>query len=386
MCNPNASTNLINTPVRRTVQYRRTVPTILSYHTSYHMSKLDAFLAKLAAKKREMERQQRRDNGEPSSSESESDSDDDDDDETDAGGGNHDASASIYGSKAYWDKRYGEGCTIGGTTAKGEVSNEWYVGYDAVKDLLLRYTKRDQSVVLLGCGTSTLGEDMAVDGFARVAAVDYSEPCIEAMKKVQQTRLAAAAAAAAAAEKKQEGVGKNGKDDESAAIQNASSSSSSSSPPSGIELATTKTTTTATACEVDYRVMDVTAMTYDDDSLDCVLDKATLDTMCQLDDDPTAGEETHANKMLRESCRVLKPGGHYVCLTYGDPESRLGMLTAEGLEWEDDDGDDDGGEEKREGGGGGGGGRPGPVGQHEIRKNKAVFWMYVMRKREKEKK
>ena len=72
-------------------------------------------------------------------------------------------------------------------------------------------------------------------------------------------------------------------------------------------------------------------MAYDDDSLDCVLDKATLDTMCQLDDDPTAGEGTHANKMLRESCRVLKPGGHYVCLTYGEPESRLGMLTAEGL-------------------------------------------------------
>ena len=43
-------------------------------------------------------------------------------------------------SKAYWDKRYGDGCTIGSTTAKGEVNNEWYVGYDALKDLLLRYT------------------------------------------------------------------------------------------------------------------------------------------------------------------------------------------------------------------------------------------------------
>jgi len=88
--------------------------------------------------------------GEPSSSESESDADDDDDDakevdgdeaaqevaERGAGGGDAadddvveglgvsvpataSASASIYGSKAYWDKRYGDGCTIGGTTAKG---------------------------------------------------------------------------------------------------------------------------------------------------------------------------------------------------------------------------------------------------------------------------
>lgn len=64
--------------------------------------------------------------------------------------------------------------------------------------------------------------------------------------------------------------------------------------------------------------------------------------------------------MLRESWRVLKPGGHYVCLTYGEPETRLGLLTTvPGLEW-------DGG---------------GVVGQHEIRKNKAVFYMYVMRKK-----
>lgn len=74
------------------------------------MSKLDAFLAKLAAKKRQMERQQRRDRGEPSSSESDSDSDD----EKDPTAPSDDASASIYGSKAYWDKRYGDGCTIGG--------------------------------------------------------------------------------------------------------------------------------------------------------------------------------------------------------------------------------------------------------------------------------
>jgi len=31
--------------------------------------------------------------------------------------------------------------------SKGEVSNEWYVGYDAVKDLLLTYTNRDETVV-----------------------------------------------------------------------------------------------------------------------------------------------------------------------------------------------------------------------------------------------
>jgi hypothetical protein len=38
--------------------------------------------------------------------------------------------------------------------------------------------------------------------------------------------------------------------------------------------------------------MDVTRMTFADSSFDCVLDKATLDTMCQLDDDDEEEEET----------------------------------------------------------------------------------------------
>ena len=32
------------------------------------------------------------------------------------------------------------------------MSNEWYVGYDALKDKLLRYTGRDHSVVWVGGG------------------------------------------------------------------------------------------------------------------------------------------------------------------------------------------------------------------------------------------
>lgn len=157
-----------------------------------------------------------------------------------------------------------------GTTSKGEVSNEWYVGYDAVKDLLLRYAARDQSVLLLGCGTSTLGEDMAADGFARVAAVDYSEPCIAAMRRVQRARLDAAATA-----------------DTAAAAADGAAADTTAGPSAKPAAPAPASAPSKPACEVDYRVMDVTAMAYPDDALDCVLDKATLDTMCQLDDDPT---------------------------------------------------------------------------------------------------
>jgi hypothetical protein len=87
------------------------------------MSKLDAFLAKLSAKKREIERQRRQESGELSSSDDSSDEEGEEDGRGDvASRGGHGknisygeaSSTSIYGSKAYWDTRYGDGCVIGG--------------------------------------------------------------------------------------------------------------------------------------------------------------------------------------------------------------------------------------------------------------------------------
>ncbi|ACO62602.1 predicted protein, partial [Micromonas commoda] len=188
-----------------------------------------------------------------------------------------------YGSKAYWDERFEEGCTVGASSERGEVNNEWYAGYDELEPIIERFTRRNHRVLILGCGTSTLGEELAVRGFSRVEAVDYSENAILRMREVQEQRL------------------------------------------------------------VDYRIMDVTKMTYPDRSVDCVIDKATLDTMKQLDDDdddddlenfdpgatkraPARDPESHAARMLREACRVLKPGGHYVCVTYGEPATRLSLF------------------------------------------------------------
>jgi SAM-dependent methyltransferase len=249
--------------------------------------------------------------------------------------------ASVYGTKQYWDARYGApNAVVGENLKKGETNNEWYVGWRVLRPYALEYAARSHRVLLLGIGTSTLGEDMASDGFSRVTAVDYSEPAVRLMRRAQQNRLGARARAATRGDSEPESL-------------------DAPTPP--------------TPFEVDYRVMDVTRMTFADEAFDCVLDKATLDTMCQLDDDEDEDDEEEARdefgdatknktkisraaRMLRESCRALRPGGTYVCVTYGAPSDRMDLFLDLALDWD-------------------------LVAHREIPKNKIKYHLYALRRR-----
>ena len=248
--------------------------------------------------------------------------------------------ASVYGTKQYWDARYGApNAVVGENLKKGETNNEWYVGWRVLRPYALEYAARSHRVLLLGIGTSTLGEDMASDGFSRVTAVDYSEPAVRLMRRAQQNRLGARARAATRGDLEPESL-------------------DAPTPP--------------TPFEVDYRVMDVTRMTFADEAFDCVLDKATLDTMCQLDEDEDEDEEeardenddatktrrkiSRAARMLRESCRALRPGGTYVCVTYGAPSDRMDLFLDLALDWD-------------------------LVAHREIPKNKIKYHLYALRRR-----
>lgn len=245
--------------------------------------------------------------------------------------------ASVYGTKQYWDARYGApNAVVGENLKKGETNNEWYVGWRVLRPYALEYAARSHRVLLLGIGTSTLGEDMASDGFSRVTAVDYSEPAVRLMRRAQQNRLGARARAATRGD---------------------------------LEPKSLDAPTPPTPFEVDYRVMDVTRMTFADEAFDCVLDKATLDTMCQLDDDEDEEEARDENngdatktkisraaRMLRESCRALRPGGTYVCVTYGAPSDRMDLFLDLALDWD-------------------------LVAHREIPKNKIKYHLYALRRR-----
>lgn len=73
---------------------------------------------------------------------------------------------------AYWDFFYSSGCGL-----------EWMAGYADLQDLLRRIcTSSDARVLHLGCGTSSLGEEMYDAGYKRITNIDISAVAVNAMR------------------------------------------------------------------------------------------------------------------------------------------------------------------------------------------------------------
>ncbi|XP_078445195.1 S-adenosyl-L-methionine-dependent methyltransferases superfamily protein isoform X2 [Wolffia australiana] len=86
------------------------------------------------------------------------------------GGG---SSGHAYGEASYWDNRYKE----------DPKPFDWYQKYPALGPLFDLYIRRDRRLLLVGCGNSALGEEMAADGYKDIVNVDISSVVIEAMKE-----------------------------------------------------------------------------------------------------------------------------------------------------------------------------------------------------------
>ncbi|XP_020275314.1 methyltransferase-like protein 13 isoform X2 [Asparagus officinalis] len=81
--------------------------------------------------------------------------------------------------------------------------------------------------------------------------------------------------------------------------------------------------------QLKYVLMDVRDMSFfQDGSFDCVIDKGTLDSLMCGTDAPLS-----AFQMLEEVSRILKPGGIYMLITYGDPSVRVPHLNKAGQRW-----------------------------------------------------
>jgi len=129
-------------------------------------------------------------------------------------------------------------------------------------------------VLIVGCGNSELSASMYHAGFHNLLSVDYSEVVINKMKRLYRD--------------------------------------------TDRELANTF----HVADVRDMRSLTPTA------SVDIILDKGTLDAiLCGVD------SNKHAASMLAECHRILKPGGSFLLLTYGQPTSRLPYLERKSFTW-----------------------------------------------------
>lgn len=149
-----------------------------------------------------------------------------------------------FSEKDYWNKFFRK---------RGNKAFEWYGEYLELCGQLNKYIKTKDSILITGCGNSSLSADLYDVGYVNITNVDVSEVVIKQMKNVNKART-----------------------------------------------------------NMKFMCMDATRMSFEDEAFNVVLDKGTLDALM-----PDATEETNAiiDKYFSEIKRVLKLGGRFVCIS-----------------------------------------------------------------------
>ena len=149
---------------------------------------------------------------------------------------------------------------------------DWYCDYTTLKQYLMPYFRRhvvDFEILIPGCGNSRLGADIYADGFVNITNIDISSVVISQMSDRYSAQD-----------------------------------------------------------EMEFSLMDARhAEGLPDESFDLIIDKGLFD--CQL---CCSDNLESAQLLIREMHRLLKPGGVYIIISHGPPESRMGYLTR-GVRW-----------------------------------------------------
>jgi len=166
----------------------------------------------------------------------------------------------ITGKLQYWDERY----------TKDPEPFDWYQRYSGLKDLIAQYVKKDDTILMAGCGNSRLTEDMFEDGFTDLTNIDISKVVINQMTERYQDKPA-----------------------------------------------------------LTWQMMNIMALDFPDESFDAVVAKATMDAILCGE-----GSTANVAKMCTEVSRVLKPSGIFYIVSYGVPDNRLNYLEQEDYGWQ----------------------------------------------------
>ncbi|XP_071947515.1 eEF1A lysine and N-terminal methyltransferase-like [Antedon mediterranea] len=154
-------------------------------------------------------------------------------------------SSSEFQSVDYWDKFFKK---------RGGAAFEWYGEYGDLCEILHKYSKSSNKVLMIGCGNSTLSEDLYDVGYHQLINIDISKVVIKNMT-----------------------------------TRNAS-----------------------TRPKMKFIEMDVQKMTFDDNHFNVVIDKGTLDAIMS-DSEPATIESVQ--NMFSEIDRVVNYGGRYICIS-----------------------------------------------------------------------
>ncbi|KAG7203924.1 hypothetical protein KM043_016944 [Ampulex compressa] len=137
---------------------------------------------------------------------------------------------------------------------RGKKSFDWYGEYPELCDVLLKYMKVKDDVLIVGCGNSTLSMTLYDVGYRNITNIDISHIVIKQMRVINNN------------------VRPN----------------------------------------LIYEQMDATQMSYPDDKFSVILDKGMLDALM-----PDSKEATTitVDKYFKEITRILRNGGRYICIT-----------------------------------------------------------------------
>lgn len=133
-------------------------------------------------------------------------------------------------------------------------SFEWYGEYLDLCHVIHRYLKPQNKALIIGCGNSKLSEELYDVGYTNLYNIDISDTVIKQMVAKNHLKRP----------------------------------------------------------DMTFVVMDTTALTYENDSFDCILDKGTLDAIFT---DESSETLLKVRKMFSEVSRVLKVGGRYICIS-----------------------------------------------------------------------
>jgi EEF1A lysine methyltransferase 4 len=158
-----------------------------------------------------------------------------------------------YGRVQFWDDRY---------LVESEPF-EWYHPYDYYRDAIMDSIKLESKVMVAGCGTSNMPEDLVADGYQNVTAQDISRIAIE-QQKVRCKHLSE---------------------------------------------------------NIKCITGNMTDMDMEEETVDAIIDKALLDSLyC------SAMGETAVAQYINEVIRLLSPEGVFFVVSYMPPEDCLPML------------------------------------------------------------